>query len=138
MNIVWFFVGLAVIGAIWAIADAVLGRRRPSLVDEALFERYVRALEPALGWDGPPLALTGKLRRTARQHWNRLRRSALAGELVEPRLHLRPVSRAIVDQLPARLRAAWLLRPPREQDELAEQAYLAAISLAMVEAGGAQ
>lgn len=138
MNIVWFFVGLAVIGAIWAIADAVLGRRRPSLVDEALFERYVRALEPALGWNGPPLALTGKLRRTARQHWNRLRRSALGGELVEPRLHLRPVSRAIVDQLPARLRAAWLLRPLREKDELAEQAYLAAISLAMVEAGGAQ
>ncbi|MBN9364465.1 MULTISPECIES: hypothetical protein [unclassified Devosia] len=138
MNIVWFFIGMAVIGAIWAIADAMLGRRRRSLVDEALFERHVRALEPALGWDGPPLALNGRLRRAARQHWNLLRRSALAGALVEPRPHLRPVSRAIVDQLPANLKANWLLRSSQEQDELSERAYLAAISLAMVEASDAE
>lgn len=134
MNIVWFFIGMAVIGALWAIGDVLYSRKRRGLIDAALFERYVRALEPALGWDGPPIAVGGKLQREVRQPWNLLRHSALAGELSEPRPHLRPVTRAIVAQLPAGSKAQWLLRSPHEQDELSEAAYLAAISLTMVEA----
>ena len=62
----------------------------------------------------------------------------LPARWVEPQPHLRPVSRAVVDQLPANLKANWLLRSSQEQDELSERAYLAAISLAMVEASDAE
>lgn len=125
MNILWFLIGMAVIGAVWAVADAIYSRRREALVDEGLFARYVRALARTLGAGSAPVAITARLRRGARPHWNMLRQ-AEQGEL--PR-QLRGVNRAIVEHLPSSARAQWLLRSSPEQEALAERAYREAAAM---------
>lgn len=135
MNIVWFFIGMAVIGGLWALGDALYSRGRRSLVDEALLQRYCRAIGQGLGVEEAQLALAGGLRRAVRPHWNLLRRAALAGDEAEPLVHLRPVTEAIVERLPASARTLWRQHAALLQDAFIRQAYFEAISLGMVEAG---